>query len=75
MIARIQVKECCCLYKLKDGRSVQVFMTHKVGRGESVTLMNELPANCDNPYQYLIRGTVQMKKFLKEATLIKEYKQ
>lgn len=52
-----------------DGETVMVFMIHKPGNGESVTLCEKLPAGCENPYPYLRRGTMQMRKFQRAATL------
>ena len=67
MLDRNDVKEGC-EYTL-DGKPVTVFMIHKQGSGESVTLCDELPYGCENPYQYLRNGTVQMRKFQRAATL------
>ena len=52
---------------LLDGKPVTVFMIHKPGSGESVTLCDALPAGCENPYQYLRQGTMQMRKFQRAA--------
>ena len=50
-----------------DGVPVVVFMIHKPGSGESVTLCNALPDGCENPYPYLRKGTMQMRKFQRAA--------
>lgn len=52
-----------------DGKLVTVFVIHKPGSGESVTLCDALPEGCENPYPYLRNGTVQMRKFQRAATL------
>ena len=54
---------------LLDGKPVTVFMIHKPGSGESVTLCDPLPKGCENPYPYLRKGTIQMRKFQRAATL------
>lgn len=50
-----------------DGKQVTVFMIHKPGSGESVTLCDQLPKGCENPYPYLRKGTMQMRKFQRAA--------
>ena len=54
---------------LLNGEIVVVFMIHKPGNGESVTLCDRLPPGCDNPYPYLHKGTTQMRKFQRQATM------
>lgn len=55
---------------LLDGKPVTVFMIHKSGSGESVTLCDEIPKGCENPYPFLRKGTMQMRKFQRAATLV-----
>jgi hypothetical protein len=50
-----------------NGEIVMVFMIHKPGSGESVTLCDQLPADCKSPYPYLRKGTMQMRKFQRAA--------
>lgn len=54
-----------------NGKEVTVYMIHTIGRGNSITLCNRLPDNCDNPYPYMHKGTVRMMDFRKRATQIK----
>lgn len=54
---------------LLDGTVVMVFMIHESGNGESVTLCDQLPAGCENPYPYLRKGTIQMRRFQRAATM------
>lgn len=54
---------------LLDGKRVTAFMIHKPGSGESVTLSDQLPSGCENPYLHLRKGTVQMRRFQRAATL------
>lgn len=53
-----------------DGQLVVIFMIHKSGSGESVTLREKLLSGCENPYPYLRRGTMQMRKFQRAALLL-----
>lgn len=67
MLKREEVKDGGQLYLL-NGERVWVFMIHKPGRGESVTLCDELPPGCENPYHFIHRTTMQMRKFQRAAT-------
>jgi hypothetical protein len=55
---------------LLNGEIVVVFMIHKPGNGESVTLCDRLPPGCENPFPYLHGGTIQMRKFQKQAKIL-----
>lgn len=55
---------------LFNGSEVTVFMIHAVGRGNSMTLCDRLPDNCENPYPYLRKGTVRMMDFRKKAKIL-----
>lgn len=55
---------------LFKGVEVTVFMIHTLGRGNSITLCNKLPAGCDNPYPYLLKGTVRMMDFRRQAEML-----
>ncbi len=70
MLDRKDVKEGC-LYLL-NGEEVMVFMIHKPCSGESVTLYNRMPDGWENPYPYLRKGTMQMRKFQRAAIKIPE---
>lgn len=70
MLDRKDVKKGC-LYLL-NGEEVMVFMIHKPCSGESVTLYTPMPDGCENPYPYLRKGTMQMRKFQKVATIMPE---
>jgi len=72
MLDRKDVKEGC-LYLL-NGEEVSVFMIHKPSSGESVTLCNRMPDGWENPAPYLRKGTMQMRKFQKAATVMTEVK-
>jgi len=53
---------------LLNGEEVTVFMIHKPCSGESVTICSRLPDGCENPFPYMRKGTMQMRKFQKAAT-------
>jgi len=55
-----------------NGEAVSVFMIHKPSSGESVTLCNRMPDGCNNPYPYLRKRTMQMRKFQRAATIMTE---
>jgi len=57
---------------LQADKRVWVFMIHKPGSGESVTLCDELPPGCENPYHFIHRATIQMRKFQREAVLVRD---
>lgn len=59
---------------LLNGEEVTVFMIHKPSRGESVTLCNRLPDGCENPFPYIRKGIMQMRKFQKAASKMPEVK-
>jgi hypothetical protein len=69
VLKREDIKDGGQLYLL-NGKRVWVFMIHKPGSGESVTLCDELPPGCDNPYHYIHLATMQMRKFQRTATLV-----
>jgi hypothetical protein len=50
-----------------DGEIVVVFMIHKPGNGESVTLCDRIPWGSKNTFPYLRKGTMQMRKFQRSA--------
>ena len=52
------------------GERVVVFMIHRPGNGESVSLRNPMPPGCENPYPHLRKGTIQMRKFQRSALLV-----
>ena len=59
-----------CKYLFND-ETVAVLMIHKLGRGESVSLVKELPEGI-SPWspagaRYWVADTVQMRKFQKSA--------
>ena len=67
MLGRASVKEG---YEyLVNNERVVVFMIHRPGNGESVTLQDPMPDGCENPFPYIRRGTMQMRKFQRAATL------
>lgn len=68
MLDRNQIKEG--LDYIFKGNEVTVFMIHTIGRGNSITLCNKLPDGCDNPYPYLLKGTVRMMDFRKKAKIL-----
>ena len=55
---------------LLNGEIVVVYMIHKPGNGESVTLCHRLPPGCANRYPYFRIGTMQMRKFQKQAKIL-----
>jgi len=59
---------------LLNGEEVTVFMIHKPCSGESVTLCNRMPDGWEDPIPYLHKGTMQMRKFQKAATVMTEVK-
>jgi len=55
---------------LLDGVVVTVVMIHKPCSGESVSLCDKIPDGCENYFPYLRKGTMQMRKFQKSATIL-----
>ena len=55
---------------LLNGEIVVVFMIHKPGNGESVTLCDPIPPGCHNPFPYLHKQTMQMRKFQRQAKIL-----
>ena len=55
---------------LLNGQIVMVHMIHKPGNGESVTLCDPMPPGCHNPFPYLHKQTMQMRKFQRHAKTV-----
>ncbi len=54
---------------LLNGQIVVVYMIHKPGNGEAVTLCDPLPPGCENPFPYLHKRTMQMRKFQRQTKM------
>ena len=55
---------------LLNGEIVVVCVITRYGRGEFITLCDRMPPECENPFPYLRKGTIQMRKFQRQAKLM-----